>query len=125
VPHPHRVPDLLRVGDRENGVGQSVDVLRLRQEGRASVTRKIRDENTVPLAERGGERPPVLDRPAEAVHEDERRGGRVLRTAERISEPGPAPLELPLLESLESVFAVRPHQGIFFVAMNALAGRAE
>jgi hypothetical protein len=55
--------------------------------------------------EQRGERAPVLDRPAEAVHEHE---GRPV-PADRITKPRSAPVELTLLESVQPGFAVR-HQ---------------
>ena len=66
---------------------------------------QIGNENAMLGGERRRERPPVLDRPAEPVHEDERRTG----AADHVAEPRPAPLELAFLESLEPGFAVRPH----------------
>jgi hypothetical protein len=48
------------------------------------------------------------------VHEHEGWRGTVERAADRVHEPRAAPVEVSLLESLESVFAVRHQSGIFF-----------
>ena len=69
------------------------------------MSRQVGNENAVLGRERGRKRAPVLDRSAEPVHEDERR----TVTAGRVMEPRSAPLELPFLESLQPVFAVRHH----------------
>ena len=61
------------------------------------------------LRESGRQRVPVLNRSAEAVHENERRPAAVDATADGIAKPSLAHVELALLESLQSVFAVR-HQ---------------
>jgi hypothetical protein len=44
------------------------------------------------------------------VHEDERRPD----PADRIAKPSSVPHELALVESLQPVFAIRHHRGIFF-----------
>jgi hypothetical protein len=71
---------------------------------------QIGDEHPVACRKRGCEGAPVLDRPAETVHEHERRTG----PADRIAKPCSTPLELSFLESVQAVFAVRHQEGIFF-----------
>ena len=85
------------------------------------MARQIGHEHAVTLGKQGRESAPVLDDPAEPVHEHERRAG----STDDIVEPCSVPFELSFLESLESVFALRHQRGIFFVPMNASAGRAE
>jgi hypothetical protein len=80
-----------------------------------AVAGKIRHEDGMTGGERRRERPPVLDRPAEPVHEHERRAVPIDGAlADGIAKPRSTPLELALLESVQSAFAVRHHRGIFF-----------
>ena len=55
--------------------------------------------------ERRRKRAPVLDRATETVHENE--GWSV--SADRVAKLRSVPFKLALLESLQTVFAVRPH----------------
>ena len=71
---------------------------------------QVGDEDAVASRERRCERSPVLDRPAQPVHEDERR----TVTADHVAQPRAAPPELALLEARETLFALRRHKGIFF-----------
>jgi hypothetical protein len=43
------------------------------------------------------------------VDENERRTSAVVGAADRIAKPGSAPVELAVLKSLQSVFALRHH----------------
>jgi hypothetical protein len=69
------------------------------------VAGQVGDENTVALGQRRREGAPVLDRPAETVHEHERRAV----AGDGVAKPGSAPVELVDLESLQTGFAVRHH----------------
>ena len=61
-------------------------------------------------ASSGAIRAPVLDRPTQPVHEHDRRPG----TCNRITKPRAVHDELALIEFVKTMFALRPHQGIFF-----------
>jgi hypothetical protein len=69
------------------------------------VARQVGHDDAMLGGERRCETAPVLDRPAEPVHEYD---GWPVPT-DRITKPGSAPLELALLESFQPGFAVR-HQ---------------
>ena len=85
------------------------------------MAREVRNEHAVTIGESGREPTPVLDRPAEPVHEHERRPV----PPDGVGEPRPMPREPPFIESLETVFAVRHHRGIFFGVMDVSGRRAE
>jgi hypothetical protein len=73
------------------------------------MARQVGDDDAVASRERRCKRPPVLDRPAQAVHEHERRSSLISWPSDGVTQTRPAPLDLPFLESLQPVFAVRPH----------------
>jgi hypothetical protein len=103
---PDGAAKLLGVRHPEDGLGQTVEVTSLWERFGSAVTREVRDEHAVTRGERRCERAPVLDRPAEPVHENEGRCAVVERAADGVTKPGSAPVELALLESLQPVFAV-------------------
>jgi len=59
----------------------------------------------VTRCERRRERAPVLDRPTEPMHENERRAV----PADGVAKPRSVPLELALLETAEALFALCRH----------------
>ena len=69
------------------------------------VPRQVGNEDAVAPRERRRERAPVLDRPAESVHEHDRRPV----APDRVAKPRAVDDELAIGESVETLFALRHH----------------
>jgi hypothetical protein len=69
------------------------------------VARKVGNENAVLPRELGRDPAPILDRPSQPVHKDDRRA--VARN--RITKPRAAHEELALIKFVKTVFALRHH----------------
>ncbi len=108
-----RVPEHVRrtVEERDEGVGVAAERGRRGQGRRASVPRKIRHDQAPPLEQRRqlGE---VPRRPAEAVHQEERRA---LAAGEE-ADPGAAELVDPFREAREKICRIRHADRLWFEA---------
>ena len=107
---PRRRQRVLRLRDREDGVGEGIEAAGALEAPRGAVAGQLGDDDPPLAGERRGHEPPVRGEAAEAVDEDEGRP----RAAHEVAEPRPGRGQVPFFESEQIPFGLRRHQGIFF-----------
>ena len=73
VADPHGAVDSLRLGHREDGVGEVVQVRSIGQRSGVPVPRQVGNEDAMVPSKLGRDRAPILDRPTQPVNENDRR----------------------------------------------------